>query len=88
MMQSLGHFLSIMVDRGASDLFVSSHLPVSAKINGELRPLHDHDLTEAESLIMVESAMSPKQIDEFHSTKECNFVIVNEYGCFCVLVFW
>lgn len=87
-MQSLGHFLSIMVDRGASDLFVSSHLPVSAKINGELRPLHDHDLTEAESLIMVESAMSPKQIDEFHSTKECNFAIANEHGRFRVSAFW
>lgn len=87
-MQTLHHFLSVMVERGASDLFVSSHLPVSAKINGELRPLHDHDLTEAEALIMVESAMTEKQINEFHSTKECNFAIATEQGRFRVSAFW
>ena len=58
---SLNHFLHIMIDKKGSDLFVSSQLPVSAKINGELIALSDDKLSDEQSLALVESAMSDKQ---------------------------
>lgn len=87
-MYNLDHFLRQMVENEASDLFVSTHLPVSAKINGELRPVGANDLTEEEALAMVESAMTEKQIKEFHDTKECNFAIARDSGRFRVSAFW
>jgi len=87
-MYNLDHFLRLMVENEASDLFVSTHLPVSAKINGELRPVGENDLTEEEALTMVESAMTEKQIKEFHDTKECNFAIARDSGRFRVSAFW
>lgn len=58
---SLNDFLLIMIEKKGSDLFVSSQLPVSAKINGELTALSDDRLTDEQSLELVESAMSEKQ---------------------------
>ncbi|MDE3272219.1 PilT/PilU family type 4a pilus ATPase [Pseudoalteromonas sp. G4] len=87
-MYNLDHFLRQMVENEASDLFVSTHLPVSAKINGELRPIGQADLSEDEALAMVESAMTEKQIKEFHETKECNFAIARDSGRFRVSAFW
>jgi len=78
---SLNDFLLIMIEKKGSDLFVSSQLPVSAKINGELIALSDDRLTDEQSLELVESAMSEKQKAEFHTTKECNFAIAT----FCFL---
>ncbi|MFY8351948.1 PilT/PilU family type 4a pilus ATPase [Pseudoalteromonas sp. SSM20] len=87
-MYNLDHFLRQMVENEASDLFVSTHLPVSAKVNGELRPIGQADLSEDEALAMVESAMTEKQIKEFHETKECNFAIARDSGRFRVSAFW
>ena len=85
---NLNYYLAKMCEADASDVFVSSLLPVSAKINGELTPLDDHELTEDESLSLVESAMSEKQKAEFHSTKECNFAIPTDEGRFRISAFW
>lgn len=84
----LNHFLQVMIDKKASDLFVSSQLPVSAKINGELVHLTDEKLSDESSLALVESAMSDKQRQEFHDTKECNFAIATDEGRFRVSAFW
>ncbi|MEM0513969.1 PilT/PilU family type 4a pilus ATPase [Pseudoalteromonas sp. YIC-827] len=88
MLQPLSHYLHTMVGLEASDVFVSALLPVSAKVNGELIPLDEHVLNDEEALTMVESAMTDKQINEFHSTKECNFAIATEEGRFRVSAFW
>ena len=85
---SLNHFLQIMIDKKGSDLFVSSQLPISAKINGELTPLNDDKLTDEQALALVESAMSEKQKAEFHNTKECNFAIATSEGRFRISAFW
>ena len=85
---SLNDFLLIMIEKKGSDLFVSSQLPVSAKINGELTALSDDRLTDEQSLELVESAMSEKQKAEFHTTKECNFAIATDEGRFRISAFW
>lgn len=88
MLQPLNHYLSRMIELEASDLFVSTHLPVSAKVDGELTPLEEHNLSDDEALTLVESAMSEKQLNEFHSTKECNFAISTDEGRFRISAFW
>ena len=88
MSHSLNYFLQLMIDKEGSDLFVSSQLPVSAKINGELIALGDDKLTDEESLAFVESSMSEKQKAEFYNSKECNFAIATDEGRFRVSAFW
>ncbi|MBB1367157.1 PilT/PilU family type 4a pilus ATPase [Pseudoalteromonas sp. SR44-5] len=88
MTHSLDYFLHLMIEKQGSDLFVSSQLPVSAKINGELIALGDEKISDEESLQLVESAMSEKQKAEFHSTKECNFAIATDEGRFRISAFW
>jgi twitching motility protein PilU len=81
--------LNQMVSRGASDLFVTANYPVSAKIDGKITPFDDQALTVDEALTLVHEAMTEKQIDEFHSTRECNFAIaIENVGRFRCSAFW
>jgi len=81
--------LEKMVKEGASDMFVTAKLPVSAKINGELLPITDHTLSPEESLGLVHNAMTEKQIRQFDGEKECNFAIsIDDIGRFRVSAFW
>jgi len=83
------NLLQKMVHEGASDMFVSAKLPVSAKINGELQPIDEYALTAEQSLDLVHNAMNEKQIEEFTRTKECNFAIsIDGIGRFRVSAFW
>ena len=82
-------FLKVMVERKASDLFITAGFPPSAKIDGELRPLAESAFTPAQSLDFVESVMTEAQKKEFHTTRECNFAFaVKELGRFRVSAFW
>ncbi|GAB1103750.1 MAG: PilT/PilU family type 4a pilus ATPase [Shewanella algae] len=82
-------FLKAMVDRKASDLFITAAFPPSAKVDGELRPLAENAFTPAQSLEFVESLMTPEQKKEFHETRECNFAVgAKELGRFRVSAFW
>lgn len=87
-MSALEPFLHIMVERKASDLFVSAGLPVSAKIDGDLQAIDELSLTPEQALKLVECIMSDKQKNEFHSSKECNFAIATDEGRFRVSAFW
>ncbi|TVK96090.1 type IV pili twitching motility protein PilT [Shewanella algae] len=82
-------FLKAMVDRKASDLFITAAFPPSAKVDGELRPLAENAFTPAQSLEFVESLMTLEQKKEFHETRECNFAVgAKELGRFRVSAFW
>ncbi|MBO2674288.1 PilT/PilU family type 4a pilus ATPase [Shewanella algae] len=82
-------FLKAMVERKASDLFITAAFPPSAKVDGELRPLAENAFTPAQSLEFVESLMTPEQKKEFHETRECNFAVgAKELGRFRVSAFW
>jgi len=85
----LNEYLEKMVENGASDLFITAGFPVSAKINGKLTPLSNTVSQEEDALNLVHEAMSDKQKDEFHHSKECNFAIVREgIGRFRCSAFW
>ena len=81
--------LEKMVSAGASDMFVTAKLPVSAKINGELQPITEHVLSAEESLGLVYNAMNEKQVRQFDEEKECNFAIsIEDIGRFRISAFW
>jgi twitching motility protein PilU len=64
-----------VVERKASDLFITAGFPPAIKIDGEVRPQMDRSLTPEQSAILVRALMNDRQSKEFDSTKECNFAI-------------
>jgi twitching motility protein PilU len=67
--------LSMMVEKRASDLFVTAHWPPSIKVDGVIRPVGNTPLTPAEARGLVIGVMNEKQRTEFDDTKECQFAI-------------
>ena len=64
-----------VIEKGASDLFLTTGFPPAIKVDGEIRPQMDRALTSEQSAILVRSIMSDRQSKEFDATKECNFAI-------------
>jgi twitching motility protein PilU len=56
-----------VVERAASDLFITAGFPPAIKI--------DRALSAEQSAVLVRSIMSDRQTKEFDATKECNFAI-------------
>lgn len=78
-----------MVEKSASDLFVTAGFPVSAKVHGKLTPISENSFNDEDALALVHEAMNEKQKEAFHTTKECNFAIVREgLGRFRCSAFW
>jgi twitching motility protein PilU len=67
--------LKRVVERLASDLFITANFPPAIKIDGEIRPQMEHPLTSEQSAMMVRAIMNDRQTKEFDATKECNFAI-------------
>lgn len=87
-MKDLISYLNVMVEKNASDMFVTANLPISAKINGELQPIDDMSIDADMSMQLVLSCMTEKQKNEFTTHKECNFAIANAAGRFRVSAFF
>lgn len=88
-MLGLHQYLQDMVVHGASDLFITVGMPVSAKINGRMTPLTSLNLTEPEALALVHDTMNEKQKKSFDDDKECNFAIsIDGIGRFRCSAFW
>lgn len=84
-MQSL---MGAMVERKASDLFISANFPPSVKVDGKLTPLTSKLLDAGQAKDIAESLMSEEQKLEFQKEKELNFAIAPEgIGRFRVNVF-
>jgi len=67
--------LKLMVDKEASDLFITEGMPPSIKVNGKVIPVGKTKLTGEMSLELVEGIMNDKQRVEYGETKELNFAI-------------
>ncbi len=67
--------LKRMVERKASDLFLTAGFPPALKIDGEVRPQSERMLSAEQSATLVRSLMNDRQSREFDATKECNFAI-------------
>jgi len=65
--------LNLMVQKKASDLFITADMPPSIKVDGRLSPVSKTRLSDQQSRELTHSLMSPEQREEFLHTKECNF---------------
>ena len=65
--------LEMVVQKKASDLFITADMPPSLKIHGRIQPVSKTRLDAAQSRELTLSLMTPEQRDEFLHTKECNF---------------
>lgn len=69
------NLLKKMVEKGGSDLFITTGFPPAIKVDGSIHKATDAALTSEQASMMVRSIMNDKQMKEFDSTKECNFAI-------------
>ncbi len=67
--------LRLMVEKGASDMFVTAGVPPSMKVNGQIVPVTKNPLSPEKTRELVLSVMTDKQRLEFADTQECNFAI-------------
>src|SRR5580658_6372054 len=64
-----------VIEKKASDLFITAGFPPAIKVDGEVRPQSDRALTAEQSATLVRAIMNDRQTKEFDATKECNFAI-------------
>ena len=67
--------LALMVQKKASDLFITAERAPTLKVDGVLIPASKTLLTADQTLKTVQSIMSQRQKNEFAETKECQFAI-------------
>lgn len=77
-----------MLDKKASDLFISADFPPAMKIDGKMTPITQQKLSGEHTKAFADALMNEKQRTEFAVEKECNFAIwPKEIGRFRVNVF-
>lgn len=92
-MTDIKELLKLMLERGASDLFISAEIPPHMKINGVTQPvsLPAHPaqgeekntwpaLKPGESKKIAYELMSNPQRSEFETNKECNFALASDHA--------
>ena len=67
--------LKLMVEKGASDLFITAGVPPSIKVHGKVVPVTTTPLAPEKARELVLGVMNEKQRREFLDTKELNFAI-------------
>jgi len=67
--------LKVVVEKGASDLFITAGKPPMLKINGKLFSAGKNDLSPEQSRDMVLGVMNQEQQVVFQKEHECNFAI-------------
>ena len=70
--------LRTIIDKKASDGFITAGAPLAIKVDGQVYPISEHKLTEDEARALVLSAMNERQQREFLGTRECNFAVARE----------
>ena len=82
------NLLRVMLEKKASDLFISADFPPAMKIDGKMTPLNAQRLAGEHTKAFAHALMNDKQRNEFAQEKECNFAIwPKEIGRFRVNVF-
>ncbi|MBL4826251.1 MAG: type IV pili twitching motility protein PilT, partial [Spongiibacteraceae bacterium] len=67
--------LTIMVEKGASDLFITAGVPPSIKVHGRVIPVTTSPLSPEKTRETVLGVMSEAQRRDFVRDKESNFAI-------------
>ncbi|MDN3516119.1 PilT/PilU family type 4a pilus ATPase [Aquisalimonas lutea] len=81
--------LEFMVNKKASDLFITAGMPPSMKVAGRVTPVTKSKLSPEQTRQVVLSIMSEAQRKEFEESRECNFAIsASGLGRFRVSAFY
>jgi len=67
--------LRLMVEKGGSDLFITTGVPPSMKVNGRVLPVTKEPLSPDQAREVVLGVMNEQQRAEFAEKHECNFAI-------------
>lgn len=67
--------LRLMVEKNASDLFVTAGVPPSIKVNGKIVPITNQSMTPEKTREAVFGVMNENQRKEYVANKELNFAI-------------
>ena len=67
--------LTLMVEKKASDMFITLDFPPAIKIDGKITPVSKTKLSADNTKALAYAIMNDRQIKEFEATKECNFAI-------------
>lgn len=67
--------LRLMVEKNASDLFITAGVPPSMKVNGKLVPITKTPMSPEQTRETVFSVMNEQQRRDFAQHHECNFAI-------------
>ncbi len=70
--------LNLMVQKKASDLFISAGMPPTLKVDGKLTPVSTAAYSAEKAEEVALSMMTPSQREEFKTTHECNFAVIDE----------
>ncbi len=71
----LDRLLSLMVEKGASDLFITAGVPPSMKLHGKIAPVTTTPLSPEKTREICLSVMNDRQRKEFMAAKELNFAV-------------
>ncbi len=71
----IDRLLSLMVEKSASDLFITAGIPPSIKLHGRIVPVTTTPLSPEKARETVLSTMNDKQRNEFAEKKELNYAI-------------
>lgn len=74
-MMEFEKLLRLMVEKGASDLFITAGVAPSMKVHGRILPVTKTPLSPEQTRETVLEVMSEAQRREFAEKKECNFAI-------------
>ena len=67
--------LKLMIEKKASDLFITVGFPPAMKIHGKMTPVSKTELSAENTKSLVYAIMNDKQLKEYEATKECNFAV-------------
>ncbi len=67
--------LRLMLEKKASDLFITAGFPPAMKVDGKMTPISAKALSSQQARELSRAIMNDKQTAEFDATNECNFAI-------------
>lgn len=69
------NLLELMVEKEASDLFLTVGRPPSIKVHGKISPASKTALGPKDARALAYAIMNDRQLKEYEATKECNFAV-------------
>ena len=86
--QSVQQLLTVMRQRGGSDMFITAGFSPAIKLDGKMSQISQQVISAELSRALVLSTMNERQREEFLRTNECNFAIsIEGIGRFRVSAF-